>query len=270
MSENVTDKGRLPLWRKFKDDWKWKDPLTRSAWLWMMVEAAYSPHNGLERGQLYFSIYWAPEVWGMTVHQARHFLKRCVAEGDILWKRGTGGRKNNNCEKRTDNRTDNRTVNGTDCGIITLVNYGKYNSLSADKNTVQNTDFISDNRAILEGKIKKERKEVPPLIPPQGEPDTKPKSRKPKPSRDTAWIQMELNKIDLEKFHHDFPNKDVDAVFCEFSETCLTGTAKKAWPNPYDYTNFSKGFRTWLARAPDRTCTPNLDDDPWIAKGRRH
>lgn len=114
----------------------------------------------------------------------------------------------------------------------------------------------------IEQEIEQEQeKEVPPSYPPPmgGSDVVTPKTSrltKPKASHDPEVVRAELEKIDLPSMKRKFPNKDVDACWGDFFEVCLTGTAKKAWPNPYDYVDFSKAFENWLRKRPDRTTNP--------------
>ena len=149
MADTSKDKGRLPLWRKFEEDWKWDRPLHRSAWVWMLMKAAYVPHDGLERGQLYFSLRWAPEVWGMDRQTALEFLERCVLSGDILWHKSKGGRPKLSAKddkltvSLTVSPTVSLTVPLTVLSVITICNYGKYNPSSKRELTVFLTDKLT-------------------------------------------------------------------------------------------------------------------------------
>src|SRR5574340_736900 len=96
MAGGKINRGSLWLQRDFQDDWKWPNIHYRSAWLWLMVKAAYEdrPELGLKRGQLWFSLNWAKKEWGMSKTYAQKFLIRCEKEVDIIWERGVGGRRN--------------------------------------------------------------------------------------------------------------------------------------------------------------------------------
>ncbi|MGO9568101.1 MAG: hypothetical protein ACLP5H_11210, partial [Desulfomonilaceae bacterium] len=66
----------------------------RSAWTWILLKAEWNPKgfNGLQRGQVRFSVNQAQELWGMSPTAARRFLAACVADGSISWERSKGGR----------------------------------------------------------------------------------------------------------------------------------------------------------------------------------
>jgi len=160
----MKDKGRLIIWRKFQDDWKWKNPLHRAAWLWMLMKAAYAPHNGLQRGQLYFSISQGPKEWGMSTDQTRRFLNKCEKghrgqSPDIVWQRGRTGIKGRVIA--TSSATSSATSGATSRGIITLLNYDKYNPPQKGSATSGATSGASSTATIEKESIKKESKEVP-------------------------------------------------------------------------------------------------------------
>ena len=86
--EMPNNNGYVPTWRKFRDDWKWKDIHTRGAWLWMFLEANHhddDPNPGLKMGELLLSSLTVLAKEGGWKHpmQAKRFLDSCVLEQDI-------------------------------------------------------------------------------------------------------------------------------------------------------------------------------------------
>ena len=137
------DRGRLILWRKVEDAWQWQNPLHRSAWIWMLMKAAFVNHDGLERGQLYFSLSQGPKVWGMSKTEAHRFLKKLSNSGswndyqpEIIWERGRGG------FQATPVGTIIGTKIGTTPSLITIVNYDKYNPLPKKAGTIVGTPLV--------------------------------------------------------------------------------------------------------------------------------
>jgi 5-methylcytosine-specific restriction endonuclease McrA len=120
---NNKNEGFILIHRKIKYDWKWKNPKYRSAWVWMLVEAAGKDgYKGLKRGQLFFSTTWAPEHWGISKSSAARFLHACVKDKSIEWSKGN----------------DNKDGRGTRPSIITIINYNKYQTLNGNRSISNN------------------------------------------------------------------------------------------------------------------------------------
>lgn len=152
--------------RRITSDWKW-DARYRAAWLWLIVEAAFKDHAGLKRGQVRFSVTKSMELWGMTESMARRFLKRCEHDDDIKWERGHGGKSPIvSPEKNLDCQSDGNCDGESDgqWGIITLLNYDKYQSRPAalDGESDGQFDGESDGLPYRERKTKKEEEHASP------------------------------------------------------------------------------------------------------------
>lgn len=158
----MEEKGFFPISRKIVDHWTWKDPITRSAWEWLLLMAAFSPHDGLKRGQVYFSIYDGKEFWGMTVPQTRRFLKKLSTPGpwndykpEITWERGRGICATCDISTRESTRSDTpkntheSTRSDTRKGIITLLEYNTYNPSQKGSSTHESTrsDTLKNTRS---------------------------------------------------------------------------------------------------------------------------
>lgn len=72
-------------------------------------------------------------------------------------------------------------------------------------------------------------------------------------SHDPEEIRVEIEKVeqDLPRIREKFPTKDVSGVWEVFADDCLTGGSKHTTPNPYKYTDFKKGFYTYLRNSRD-------------------
>lgn len=121
------NEGYICLHRKIRNDWKWKNPIYRSAWDWILVNAEWNPdgYNGLERGQVRFSVTQSQELWGMSPTTAKRFLKRCEEDGSIIWSRGYPGRKFQ-LGHGPINGPISGPISDPKAGIITVLNYNKY------------------------------------------------------------------------------------------------------------------------------------------------
>ena len=129
-NDKPKNEGFVLLHRKVRHDWKWSNPTYRAAWTWIIVNAEWNPHgyNGLERGQVRFSIMQAPKLWGMSKSEASRFLGRCEQDGDITWKRGTGGRRKN-APTGSQSGSDSGNVYGNVYGVISICNYNMYQDI---------------------------------------------------------------------------------------------------------------------------------------------
>lgn len=138
------DKGRILLWRKIEDSWQWEKPLWRSAWVWMLVKATHKAYNGLQVGQVRFTLSMAKREWGMTKDQARHFIGKCVQEGDIMWEPGRPGKL---LTRPTSFTSSFPTSDPTSPGKITLLNYTKYRAVKKTDPTSDPTSRTTSNPA---------------------------------------------------------------------------------------------------------------------------
>lgn len=146
--------GTFIVHRQIQDDWKWENPLHRSAWMWILLKAAYRPHNGLARGQLYFSVNWAPKLWGMNKGSAWRFLQRLIKDGSISWKKGHGNQYTA-IETSTETSTETPCATSTETskGIITVLKYSHYNKSKSSSETLTETPCATSSETLGETHI---------------------------------------------------------------------------------------------------------------------
>lgn len=244
--------GYLKLHRKIENSWQWQNPLWRSAWIWMLREARFHdcPESGLLRGQLWFSVNWSKDKWGMSPTHARRFLSQCVKEGDISWEKGTGGRRRNNCAQGAVYGAVSGGLSGADNGAvigkITLLHYDYYNT----KSDQDGADNGADNGALRNSALGAIPKKVPkkepntPLTPQEGEAKTR-ASRKARASHDPIYLQTQLSAINQADLFREFEPQglDVKAWFDNFCDYVLNGSSKDPRPNPAGWVRFGQAAK---------------------------
>jgi hypothetical protein len=138
------------------------------------------------------------------------------------------------------------TLNNTPLVAQFLSRYSSYN-IPVTKLSLPCHDDVTDlNESAHHEQEQEQEQDKNPLPPRKGN---------PKVSHEVEVIKAELEKVDLPKTRQDFPNKDVNATWEEFYECCISGTAKKPWPNPYNYVDFGRGFLTWVRKREDQKPT---------------
>jgi len=132
-------KGFLLLHRKIEGDWKWGNPLYRSAWIWLLVNANWTDEDGLQRGQVRFAVTQAPALWGMSKATAARFLGRCQREGDIRWQKGRGGWQKHETQDESQDETQDETQDESQVGLITILKYKEYQGVNYNHATQDET-----------------------------------------------------------------------------------------------------------------------------------
>ena len=199
------------------------------AWIWMISQAEYDGDN---RGKVKGSMRQLGETWGKDKKTVYRWLKK--------W--STEQKPRISCEYapcnvtslHNKNATGGATGGATATTTITLLNYDKYQGKTSQHDTAPATGGATESGTLLKKEERKRKKKSIPL-----------------PPKDVEVIKAKLEKVDLPNLRQKFKTKDVNGRWEEFYETCVTGTAKKPWPNPYDYVDFSKGFCNWLRKSPD-------------------
>jgi hypothetical protein len=107
----------------------------RAAWVWLIENAAFAPHNGLERGQLRASNRFLAEAWSWSESKVRRWL--LAAEEATMIRRVTVSGKN----------------------LITLCNYGKY-QLPIHVADAPSDEHPTSTRRVADANYKEGKKEI--------------------------------------------------------------------------------------------------------------
>jgi len=224
--------GYILLHRKIQLSWQWTNPVWRSAWIWMLMEAEYEdrPELGLKRGQFFSSAKEIGDEGGMGKTAAARFLATCVDEGDLLWEKGFGGKFG----------TQYETAKGTQSGIglsrFTIIKYDCYQPRPGTQYGTQ-SGTASPNSSILNKKEKNR------LV--SNETEKVPRKKATKKVDELFKI---LGDIDRRTIAQEFPNVDARAEWSEFQRYVLEGTPANPTPNPRNWKDLSMAWRNWCRR----------------------
>lgn len=256
--EEMSNCGYFLVHRKFLDDWKWQMPY-RGAWLWMMAKARWAEYEGLQRGQLRFSVSWAPKEWGMSVTAARNFLRRCENEKDkdgkpdpcILWQRGKGGHIQHSTRDVPGYVLGygNSDVQCDVTGLITILKYDEYQPSLTEVCDVQ-CDVPGYVPNVAGGYLlKEEEKEV------QKEKKKHVRKSAGRP-KTVEEVQEELAGICIADFERTWGPTGLDVIACfdNFCEFCLGKAPSKPVINAGKYFkgHFSQAFTNACKRADEK------------------
>lgn len=231
----------------------WNDPRIHKLDCTAKLLAVYMFSNDRAHvtGLYFFSIALACDELGIDVTKIRKALKQLIevnfcqhdSERRVIWIRNMWKRQPHAGVHLNRLQDHFKALNGTPLVGAFLSKYPhlkQYVTNLHELGTNQNESALQE----IEQEIEQEQDKNPPYPPKRG---------KPRVSHILEDIKAELEKVDLPKIRQDFPNKDINATWEEFYECCVSGTAKKPWPNPYDYVDFGRGFLTWVRKRPDRT-----------------
>lgn len=210
----------------------------RDAWLWLIASAGYDDDN---MGQINTTYSELAKAWNWMcgkekrghVVKVKRFLEKLQQKERITL-----------CYNNRVNLLQSCYKNVTRTVCITICNYARYQLKENSPVTNLLQGCYNEKYNPLQAPIYsslKEKNKINKEIKNKNSTTTK----KPKTYEE---IEKRLNEIDLASFRDEYGVSLVNSVFLEFSETCLEGTAKKPKPNPYDYVDFRKGFRTWLKK----------------------
>jgi hypothetical protein len=111
----------------------------RAAWVWLIENAAFAPHNGLERGQIRTSFRFLAMAWRWPVAKVQRWLA-AARQADMI---------------RYTTRFTPDTPPDTRQSLITICNYSKYQLPIHLADTPPDTEPIQDPIQIIKKEIRK-------------------------------------------------------------------------------------------------------------------
>ena len=269
----MSTNGYIKLHRKCKDCWQWTKPKWWRAWTSLMVDACWDDceGNGLKRGQVMISVREFAKDNGMTKQEAQWFLGKCVEHGDITWEKSKGGRpKKHPLREETQQpvlQTVLQPVLQPVFSIITLLNYEIYQPPCPPKQPVSGT--VSGT--VLQTPSIEEKNKNPPT-PRRGQ-------RTKKAAKDEETLRSLLSEVKLDEFRTKYEPQglDVDSCWSNFEDYVLHGNASKPFPNPSNFVDMTRAFRSSCKMAIDRgwhqlknrSWVPDDDGEPVYPDWRR-